>query len=76
VVLSKEEVWAMLTHSKLLKHKMLIGLLYGCGLRCFEARNVRLGNCKTGTLITLLTFDGRGPPKNYFSVLPSNSLNN
>ncbi len=42
VVLSKEEVWAMLQSAKLLKHKILIGLLYGCGLRCMEARNVRL----------------------------------
>ena len=28
----------------LLKHKILIGLLYGCGLRCMEVRNVRLGD--------------------------------
>jgi site-specific recombinase XerD len=42
VVLSKEEVWAMLQNAKLLKHRILIGLLYGCGLRCMEARNVRL----------------------------------
>lgn len=42
VVLSKEEVWAMLQKAKLLKHRMLIGLLYGCGLRCMEARSVRL----------------------------------
>jgi len=42
VVLSKEEVWAMLCHAKLLKHKILIGLLYGCGLRCMELRSVRL----------------------------------
>lgn len=42
VVLSKEEVWRMLTCSKLLKHRILFGLLYGCGLRCFEVRNVRL----------------------------------
>ena len=34
VVLSKEEVWAMLQGAKLLKHKILIGLLYGCRLRC------------------------------------------
>jgi hypothetical protein len=27
---------------KLLKHKILISLLYGCGLRCMEARSVRL----------------------------------
>jgi len=42
VVLSKAEVWRMLCSLKLLKHRMLIGLLYGCGLRCFEARNVRI----------------------------------
>lgn len=42
VVLSKQEVWAMLTHAPLLKHRVLIGLLYGCGLRCMEARGVRL----------------------------------
>lgn len=42
VVLSKEEVWAMLQSAQLLKHKILIGLLYGCGLRCMEVRSVRL----------------------------------
>ena len=42
VVLSKEEVWSMLQSAQLLKHKILIGLLYGCGLRCMEARSVRL----------------------------------
>lgn len=42
VVLSKEEVWAMLQKATLLKHKILIGLLYGCGLRCMEVRSVRL----------------------------------
>ena len=42
VVLSKQEVWQMLSGCKLLKHKILIGLLYGCGLRCLEVRNLRL----------------------------------
>lgn len=42
VVLSKQEVWAMLQKAKLLKHKILIGLLYGCGLRCMEVRSVQL----------------------------------
>ena len=41
-VLSKEEVWKMLRTAKLLKHRILIGLLYGCGLRCMEVRNIRL----------------------------------
>jgi len=40
--LSKEEVWRMLLACQLLKHKVLIGLLYGCGLRCMEVRNVRI----------------------------------
>jgi len=42
VVLSKEEMWRLLNTPDLLKHKILFGLLYGCGLRCFEARSVRL----------------------------------
>lgn len=43
-VLSKEEVWAMLHHCSLLKHRILIGLLYGCGLRCMEVRSIRLAD--------------------------------
>jgi site-specific recombinase XerD len=42
VVLSKAELWRMIKAPELLKHKVLIGLLYGCGLRCLEARSVRL----------------------------------
>lgn len=42
VVLSKAEVWQMLQTPKLLKHKILIGLIYGCGLRCNEACNIKL----------------------------------
>lgn len=42
VILSRQEVWAMLTQAQLLKHKILIGLLYGCGLRCMEVRNIQL----------------------------------
>jgi integrase/recombinase XerD len=42
VVLSKQEVWAMLKACTLLKHKVLIGLLYGCGLRCLEVRSIKL----------------------------------
>ena len=34
----------MLTNCSLLKHKILIGLLYGCGLRCLEVRSLRLGD--------------------------------
>lgn len=42
VILSREEVWRMLQRAQLLKHKLLIGLLYGCGLRCMEVRSLRL----------------------------------
>jgi integrase/recombinase XerD len=42
VVLSKEEVWRLLKSCDLLKHRVLIGLLYGCGLRCMEVRSIRL----------------------------------
>jgi integrase/recombinase XerD len=41
-VLSKQEMWLMLTKPKLLKHRILIGLLYSCGLRCMEVRNLQL----------------------------------
>jgi integrase len=34
----------MLKGCTLLKHKVLIGLLYGCGLRCLEVRSVRLAD--------------------------------
>ena len=42
VVLSKQEVWSLLKAPDLLKHRVLIGLLYGCGLRCLEVRSIRL----------------------------------
>ena len=44
VVLSREEVKRLLKAPKLLKHRVLIGMLYGCGLRCFELRNVKLND--------------------------------
>ena len=44
VVLSQEEVRRLLKAPKLLKHRVLIGLLYGCGLRCFEVRNLRIAD--------------------------------
>lgn len=44
VVLSREEVKRLLKTPPLLKHRILLGLLYGCGLRSFEARNVRLSD--------------------------------
>jgi integrase/recombinase XerD len=44
VVLSRLEMWRLLMAPTLLKHKILIGLLYGCGLRCMEVRSIRLAD--------------------------------
>ena len=41
-VMSKNEVRLMLKTPKLLKHRLILGMLYACGLRCFELRNVQL----------------------------------
>ena len=41
-ILSREEIWRMLQSAELLKHKLLIGLIYGCGLRCMEVRSIKL----------------------------------
>jgi site-specific recombinase XerD len=42
VILSRQEIWRMLKGAQLLKHRILIGLLYGCGLRCQEVRSLQL----------------------------------
>lgn len=42
VVLGRDEVKAMIKQADYLKHKLLVGLLYGCGLRCGEVRTIRL----------------------------------
>lgn len=44
VVLSREEVKRLLETPKRIKHKVLLSLLYGCGLRCSEVRNIRLSD--------------------------------
>lgn len=42
VVLNPSEVKALLSAPTLLRHRVLIALLYGCGLRCFEARALEI----------------------------------
>ncbi|MCX2839844.1 tyrosine-type recombinase/integrase [Salinimicrobium sp. MT39] len=42
VVLSRSEVKQLLKAPKLLKHRLVLAMLYGCGLRCFELRNLQL----------------------------------
>jgi site-specific recombinase XerD len=42
VVLSKQEVKALLIAPVLLKHRLLLAITYGCGLRCSEVRNLKV----------------------------------
>jgi site-specific recombinase XerD len=42
VVLSREEMKQLLKAPTLLKHRILIGLLYDCGLRCMEVRTLQI----------------------------------
>ncbi len=42
VVLSKLEMAAMINSPSLLSHRVMIALLYGCGLRCGEVRNIKV----------------------------------
>lgn len=44
VVLSQEEVKAMLSVCGLLKHRLMIGLMYGCGLRIGELVGLRVSD--------------------------------
>lgn len=64
VVLSKQEVWLMLKNCTLLKHKVLIGLLYGCGLRCMEVRSVRLADLDFDRM-QLKVVQGKGKKDRY-----------
>lgn len=47
VVLNASEVQALMKACDLLKHRLLIGLCYGCGLRCAEVRQLRIGDVDT-----------------------------
>lgn len=42
VVLNRNEIKQLLKTPKLLKHRLVLAMLYGCGLRCFELRNLQL----------------------------------
>ncbi len=47
VVLNASEVKALIKSCDLLKHRLLIGLCYGCGLRCSEVRSLTLADVDT-----------------------------
>ena len=47
VVLNASEVKALMKACDLLKHRLLIGLCYGCGLRCAEVRTLKIADVDT-----------------------------
>ena len=57
----------MLSGCKLLKHKILIGILYGCGLRCMEVRNLRLCDLDFGRK-QLKVVQGKGKKDRYLPL--------
>ena len=69
VVLSREEMRRLLKAPKLLKHRILIGLLYGCGLRCAEARAVQLSHLDFDRQ-TLHIYQGKGKKDRYVPLSP------
>lgn len=54
IVLSRDEVKEMIKRADLLKHKLLVCLLYGCGLRCGEVRGIRVSNIDLGRKMLLV----------------------
>lgn len=69
VVLSREEVRRLLKAPKLLKHRILIGLLYGCGLRCFEVRAIKLSHLDFDRRM-LHVYQGKGKKDRYVPLSP------
>ena len=47
MVLNASEVKALFNVCDLLKHRLLIGLCYGCGLRCAEVRTLKVADVDT-----------------------------
>lgn len=47
VVLSEEEVRSLIGACDLLKHRLLLSLCYGCGLRCAEVRLLKVAHVDT-----------------------------
>lgn len=70
IVLGRDEVKEMIKQAELLKHKLLIGLLYGCGLRCGEVRTIRLRDIDLSRGMLLV----RKTKGNYDRYVPLGSL--
>lgn len=64
VVLSRQEMKALIKEARLLKHKLIISLLYGCGLRCGEVRSIMLKDIDIDRSM-LLVRQGKGNKDRY-----------
>ena len=64
VVLSRQEVKAIIKAAVLLKHRLLVSLLYGCGLRCGEVRSIMLKDIDLDRSM-LLVRQGKGRKDRY-----------
>ena len=67
VVLSPNEVKVLLKSPTLLKHRLIIGLLYGCGLRCFELQNVKIRDVDFDRKVLHVT-NGKGGKQRYLPL--------
>jgi len=67
VVLSKEEMTAMMNIPCQLRHRVMIALLYGCGLRCGEVRNVKVTDIDFDRLV-LHVRQGKGKKDRYMPL--------
>lgn len=67
VVLSKEEITAMMNIPVQLKHRVMIALLYGCGLRCGEVRNLRVSDIDFDRVV-LHVRQGKGKKDRYLPL--------
>ena len=67
VVLSQQEIKCFLTTPKLLKHRLIIGLLYGCGLRRFELLNIQVQDIDLDRKVLHIR-QGKGRKDRYVSL--------
>lgn len=67
VVLSREEVKRLLKAPALLKHRILIGLLYDCGLRCLEVRTLEIKDIDLGRRMVHVRL-GKGKKDRYIPM--------
>lgn len=67
VVLSKQEVTAMMNIPCMMKHRVIIALLYGCGLRCGELRNLKISDIDLDREV-LFVRQGKGKKDRYIPM--------